>query len=109
VETPAKLFGSVPRTKIILAVALLKETYPRELARALDIPLLTAQRVLNDYEREGILASRIVGNNRMFSLNARMYGAPELESFLKKYARRTEVETSLSQLRRRPRRAGKVL
>ena len=33
-ETP-KLFGSVPRTEVLLAVGLLADTYPSELARGL--------------------------------------------------------------------------
>jgi DNA-binding transcriptional ArsR family regulator len=104
-----KLFGSAPRTRIIAAIALLKETYPEELARLLRVSRLTVQRIVDGFEREGVLSSRIVGRNRIVSLNRRMYGARELEAFLLKYVRSTDVEGAISALRRRPRRRGKTL
>ncbi|MDE2481182.1 MAG: winged helix-turn-helix transcriptional regulator [bacterium] len=106
-EPPAKLFGSATRTDILVAVALLEETYARELARALELAPLTVQRILNDLEREGALVSRLVGRSRVFAINPRMYGGIELREFLMKYARKTTVQERLARLRRRPRRAGK--
>jgi DNA-binding transcriptional ArsR family regulator len=108
-EPAARLFGSAPRTRILIAVALLTETYPRELARLLDLARLTVQRILDSFEREGVILSRIVGRNRVVSLNRRMYGAAELEAFLLKYARHTDLDDIVSRLRRRPRRRGKAL
>lgn len=105
----AKLFGSPQRTRILVAVALLDQTYPRELARVLDLPLLTVQRVLADYESEGFLASRMVGHNRIYSLNPRTYGTADLKALLEKYAARTDVPERLETLRRRPRRPGKAI
>ncbi len=106
-EPASKLFGSVQRTEILLGLALLDESYASELARVLDIPLMTVQRVLDDLEREGVVVKRTVGRNRMASLNPRMYGGAELREFLTKYARRTDIEKRLATLRRRPRRTGK--
>jgi len=108
-ETGTKLFGSQAKTEVLLAVALLKETYARELARALQLPLLTVQRVLNALTKEGVVVSRLVGSNRIFTLNRRMYAISELEAFLIKYARRTDLDERLGQLRRRPRRAKKAI
>jgi DNA-binding IclR family transcriptional regulator len=105
-----KLFGSPSRSKVLTLVALLDETYPRELARLTDVPLASVQRMVNDLELEGVLASRIVGANRQVRLSPRFYGADELRSLLLKYANRDpELERRVSKLRRRPRRAGKTL
>jgi hypothetical protein len=105
-----KLFGSPSRTKVLTLVALLEDTYPRELARLSDAPLASVQRMVNDLEREGVVATRIVGANRQVSLNPRFYGANELRSLLLKYAKRDPgLESKVAKLRRRPRRAGKAL
>ena len=105
-----KLFGSPSRSKVLTLVAVLDETYPRELARLIGVPLASVQRMVNDLEREGVLASRIVGANRQIRLNPRFYGAGELRTLLLKYAKRDPaLENQVSKLRRRPRRAGKAL
>ena len=59
---------------MLVAVGLLRETYARELARGLDIAPLSVQRILKDYEREGVLVSYLRGRTRIFSLNARFIG-----------------------------------
>lgn len=105
----SRLFGSEPRTRVLLAVALLENSYPRELARALTVPLPTVQRVLADFEREGVLASRMLGQNRLYSLNRHQHGSSDLEAFLKKFALGTDVPEALQSIRRRPRRAGKEI
>jgi hypothetical protein len=107
---PLKLFGSTPRSRVLTLVALLDDTYPRELARLAGAPLVSVQRIVKDLEREGVLATRIVGANRQVSLNPRFYGADELRSLLLKYARRDpDLDRRVSSLRRRPRRTGKAL
>jgi len=91
-------------------VALLGETYPRQLARLSNAPLASVQRMVNDLEREGVVVSRIVGANREVRINPRFYGVDELRSLLLKYAKRDpSLERRVSELRRRPRRAGKTL
>jgi DNA-binding transcriptional ArsR family regulator len=97
----SKLFGSRPRTETLIAVALLKETYTQELARVLGLGPTSVSRILDSLEREGVVSSRLVGRNRMISLNPRMYGFAELEAFLLKYAQRTDIETSVEKLQRR--------
>ena len=104
-----KLFGSAPRSRVLTLIALLDRTYPRELARLSGIPLASVQRMVNDLERDGVLATRIVGANREVSLDRRFYGADELRSLLLKYAKRDpDLERRVSSLRRRPRRAGEA-
>lgn len=108
-EPIAKLFGSPARTKVLVSIALLRDTFPQELARVLDLSRLSVQRIVNDLEREGVLVSRTVGRNRMVELNRRMFGGAELEAFLIKYAQGLGLEEQLAQLRRRPRRTGKAI
>jgi DNA-binding transcriptional ArsR family regulator len=102
-----RLFGSTAKTEILLALALLKETYAQELARVLELAPTTVFRVLEDLEREGIILSRHVGRTRLVGLSPRMYGASELEALLQKYVRRTDLEERIARIRRRPRRRGK--
>ena len=45
-----KLFGSAAKTKTLLGIALLKETYTRELARVLELAPTTVFRILDDLE-----------------------------------------------------------
>ncbi len=107
---PMKLFGSPSRTRLLILVALLEETYPRELSLISGAPLVSVQRMVNNLEREGVIATRIVGANRQVRLDPRFYGADELRSLLLKYAKRDpRLGQSVSRLRRRPRRAGKAL
>jgi DNA-binding MarR family transcriptional regulator len=107
---PLKLFGSGSRTRVLALIALLDQTYPRELARLSGAPLASVQRMVNDLEREGVVASRILGANREVRLNPRFHGADELRSLLLKYAKRDpNLERRVAALRQRPRRAGKTL
>lgn len=65
--------------------------------------------MVNDLEREGVVVSRIVGANREVRLNPRFYGAEDLRSLLLKYAKRDPMlERRVTELRRRPRRAGEA-
>jgi DNA-binding transcriptional ArsR family regulator len=102
-----KLFGSVTRTQTLLAIALLRETYVRQLAELLGGSSPVLFRIVDDLEREGILVSRYVGRTRTISLNPRLYGVHELEAFLLKYAKGTDIEDRVATVRRRPRRRGK--
>lgn len=104
-----KLFGGPTRTRTLIAIALLKETYARQLAQLLDVTQPTMFRIIDDLEKEGILVSRYVGRTRVVSLNPRLYGAPELEAFLLKYVKQTDLEDRVARIRRRPRRRGKAL
>lgn len=101
-------FGSQTRTRVLLALRLLDESYPRELARLLEVPLNGVQTALRGLERDGIVTGRTVGRTRVVTLNPRYFARDELTRFL---LRLTEPETTLrtraAQLRRRPRRSGK--
>ena len=93
-----------------MVIALLKETYPREIARVCDLPLVSVQRIVRDLEAEDVLASRLIGGNRMVMLNPRSYGVDELRGFLLKYSKRNpDLNDRAAELRRRPRRTGKPI
>jgi DNA-binding transcriptional ArsR family regulator len=106
--TPA-LFGSPTRTRILLAIALLKETYISQLVAVLDLSKSVIFRIVDDLERDAVIVSRYIGRTRTVSLNPRMYGAADLESFLLKYAKGTDVEKRVATVRKRPRRRNKEL
>lgn len=103
-------FGSQTRTAVLLAIRLLDESHPRELARLLDRPLNGVQQAIRTLERDGLIAGRTVGRSRIYCLDPRYFGREELQRYL---LRLTEAEDELrsrvSGLRRRPRRSGKPL
>lgn len=103
-------FGSGTRTRVLLALSLLGESYARELARVLIAPLSGVQKALQSLERDSLVAGRSVGRTRVFQLDPRYFARDALSQFLR---RLTEPEASLQRqvatLRRRPRRTGKAL
>lgn len=105
-----KLFGSRRRTEVLLGVALLGETYARELARLLNAPLLSVQRVVDALDEEGVVAVRSFGKERRVTLNPRFFAIAELRALLLRLAEgETEIQQAVSSLRRSPRRKGKEL
>jgi len=103
-------FGGETRTRVLLALSLLGESYPRELSRVLDAPLSGVQKALQSLELDGMVAGRSVGRTRVFQLDPRYFARDALKQFL---LRLTEPEVGLQRqvaaLRRRPRRTGKPL
>jgi hypothetical protein len=103
------VLGSPRRTQILILIALLGETYPTEIARLLEAPLYSVQRVVNAFDREGILATRISGNSRRVSLDPRYYAGEELRRFLLRLADGyPDLKKIAARRRSRPRRAGKL-
>ncbi len=103
-------FGSQTRTRVLLALSLMGESYPRELARLLEGPLSGVQKALRSLELDGLVAGRSAGRMRLFRLDPRYFARAALEQFL---ARLSEPEVELrgrvARLRRRPRRTAKPL
>ncbi|HYM81332.1 MAG TPA: winged helix-turn-helix domain-containing protein [Candidatus Limnocylindria bacterium] len=110
VITTSSPFGSYARTRVLLALHLLAETYARELARLLGLSLSGVQKALQSLERDGLIANRAVGRTRLYRLSPRAPARQELERYL---ARLLELEDELraqvAGLRRRPRSTGKPL
>ena len=93
-----------------MLIAALGDTYAAELSRLLRAPAFSVQRIVDDLEREGVIASRRWGNERRIALNPSYLAARPLSEFLRQRAEAAvEIQGILGSLRRRPRRRGKVL
>jgi len=103
-------FGGQTRTRVLLALGLLGESYPSELARILDVRLSGIQQAIRSLELDGLIAGRSMGRTRVFRIEPRYFAYRELLSYV---MRLTEPEEQLQErvasLRRRPRRTGKRL
>lgn len=109
-ERASDLFGTANRTQVLLAVRLLEETWGAELSLLLGLRISLVQTILNSFEAEGVLLSRLVGRSRVFSLNERYVAAAELSELLWKLGSGdVALQQKLAARRRRPRRAGKAL
>lgn len=103
-------FGSRSRTRALLALQLLAESYARELARLLESNLSSVQRGLRSLERDGLVVGRAVGRTRLYRLNPRAFARRELERYLERLLEpEAELRGRAARLRRRPRRTGKPL
>jgi DNA-binding transcriptional ArsR family regulator len=103
-------FGGKTRTRVLLALRLLDESYLRELARILDVPLWGVQQAIRSLELDGLVAGRSMGRTRVYRIDPRYFAYDDLRRYL---LRLTEPEEELrgkvAALRRRPRRTGKRL
>ena len=110
VMTSSSPFGSFARTRALLALRLLVESYPRELARLLDFNLSSVQKALRSLERDALVAARVVGRTRLYRLSPRAPALAELGRYLDGLLERDdELRARADGLRRRPRRSGKPL
>jgi DNA-binding transcriptional ArsR family regulator len=110
VITTSSPFGSRARTRVLLALGLLAESYARELERFLDSSLSGVQKALRSLERDGLVSGRAVGRTRLFRLNPRAPARRELESYLERLLESEgDLRARAARLRRRPRRTGKPL
>jgi DNA-binding transcriptional ArsR family regulator len=81
--TPEAIFGNVNRTRILIAVAALNESYALELHQALRIHLPSVRRALEDMRIEGVLTRREVGRAACYALNPEYPGAEDLLTYLR--------------------------
>ncbi|HEY0614594.1 MAG TPA: hypothetical protein VGC96_08125 [Candidatus Elarobacter sp.] len=103
-----KIFGSETRTHVVVATIALRDTYPREIARLSGTPLVTVQRIVDDLERQGIVATRLSGNQRRVTVNVQWVAADELRALaLRLLDTLPNLRAALEGERRRPRRRGK--
>ena len=105
------IFGSEKKGQILLYLYTNDESYPREIARRLDLYLNTVQNQLLNMENDGILYSKLKGKVRLFGLNPRYPLKNELESLLEKALEfiPADEKKRLYTPRLRPRRTGKPL
>jgi DNA-binding PadR family transcriptional regulator len=110
VKISSSPFGSQARTRALLGLQLLVESYSRELARVFEMNLSSVQKALRSLERDGLIVGRAVGRTRVFRLNPRILGRRELERYLDRLLESdTDLRRRAATLRRRPRRSGKPL
>jgi DNA-binding transcriptional ArsR family regulator len=103
-----QLFGSRTRTSVLLAIRLLGETYPSELAALLGLRLYSVQAVLKSLESEGVIVSRLLGRTRRIALNPRYFAFKQLDALLWTVGQQdVALQEALAGKRRRPRRVGK--
>jgi hypothetical protein len=108
IEREPELFGNRNRTAVIVAIRLLEQTFPSELADMLGIRLFTVQTILTSLEREAVVVSRLLGRTRTVTLNPRYFAYDELRAMLWKLGQENlALQRRLATRRRRPRRAGK--
>ena len=103
-------FGGKTRTRVLLTLRLLSESYPRELARVLDTDLYGVQQALKRLKVDGMVSGRSAGRTRLFRLNPRYFAYEDLQRFLFRLAEpERELKKRVEDLRRRPRRTSKPL
>lgn len=103
-------FGGRARTLVLVALRLMGESYPRELARVLDLPLNGVQQAARGLERDGLVVGRSAGKTRLLRLNPRYFALGGLEAYLSRLSEpERELHRRIEALRRRPRRGGKPL
>ena len=104
------LFGTRTRTDALVLIAHMGETHASEIARLLEISLSTAQNALDSLERVGVIAGAIEGRARRVRLDPRYFARDELRLLLERMAQHDpELRERVATIRRRPRRAGKLL
>ncbi|MBI2159631.1 MAG: winged helix-turn-helix transcriptional regulator [Candidatus Rokubacteria bacterium] len=110
VKTESSPFGGTARTRVLLSLRLLGDSYARELARVLDMPFSSVQKALRSLEKDGLVAGRALGRTRVVTLNPRYFALDDLERFLLRLTEpEFELKARVSSLRRRPRRTAKPL
>ena len=103
-------FGGQARTRVLLALRLLDDSYARELARVLGLPVSGVQQAIRGLERDGLVAARSVGRTRLIRINPRYFAREELLRYLLRLADADDdLQGRVAALRRRPRRTGKPL
>ena len=104
------LLGTGRRTDVLKTIALLDETYAREIARVTTAPLISVQRVVDGLERDGVVVTRPIGVERRIALNPRFFAVKELKALLLRLSDEDDrLLDAVTLLRRRPRRRGKPL
>lgn len=103
-------FDRETRTRVMVTLRLLGSSFQRELARLLHRSPSVVQKALSGLEREGLVAGRLVGRTRSYSLNPRYFGIKELEAFLSRIAKAdADLRQRTADLRRRSRPSGTPL
>jgi DNA-binding MarR family transcriptional regulator len=104
------VFGTGVRTKVLIAISVLEETHAPELARLLGVGVTTVRNAIDTLEQPGLVVGRLEGNTRRVRLNPRFRAHKRLKQLLQELADADSALLSrIAELRRRPRRSGKLL
>ncbi len=105
------LFGNITVEKILFYLNAYGEGYPLGMARIFDMSVNRIQQQLRRLENNGIVASRLTGNVRIYTFDPRYPFLKELRSLITRaYEFLPETEKDrYYRMRTRPRRAGKPL
>ena len=110
VKTVGSPFGSITRTRVLVTLHLLGSSFQRELSRLLDSSPSVVQKALTRLEGDGLVAGRMVGRTRSYTLNPSYFARAEFGRFLTRLAEADpDLQARTAELRRRPRKAGKPL
>jgi len=75
-------FGSRTRTRVLLALELRGQSFPRELARLLEAPLSVVQKALRSLEQDALVTGRMLGRTRLLQLNPEYVALTQLRGLL---------------------------
>lgn len=105
------LTGNETASKVLLYLESYGSGYPRAISETFEISLSQVQRQLERFEREGILASRLIGKTRVYEWNPRCFYLEDLKSILSKSLERLPESLLEKYFRKRmrPRKKGKPL
>ena len=102
--------GGRTRTRVLVALRLLTESYPSELARLLESSLFNVQKAILGLEKDGLVATRAMGRTRVVRLDPRYFAREELQRYLMRLSEpEDKLRRRVESIRRRPRRSGKPL
>jgi DNA-binding transcriptional ArsR family regulator len=108
IKTSSSPFGGQTRTRVLLVLRLLGESYPREMARLLDAPASGVQKALRSLELDGMVAARSLGRTRVYRIEPRYFAFEALQAYLTRLAEPdADLRTRVATLRKRPRHTGK--
>jgi sugar-specific transcriptional regulator TrmB len=110
VKSSSSPFGSTTRTRVLVALGLLGDSYARELSRLLGVPLSAVQKALQSLERDRMIAARSAGRTRLYRFDPRYFAHADLMRFVMRLAEaESDLHDRVAMIRRRPRRTGKPL
>ena len=98
-------FGSRTRTRVLISLRLLEQSYARELSRFLRLPVSVVQKGIRSLERDDLIAGRLAGKTRLLQLNPAYFAAAEVQALVNKLIEAdTDLRSRATQLRKRSRR-----
>ncbi|HTU68956.1 MAG TPA: helix-turn-helix domain-containing protein [Candidatus Baltobacteraceae bacterium] len=103
-----RLFGAPARSRALLAIALLEQTYLRELSRIAGVSFQSIVRIVDDLQEQGVVSTLMRGPQRIVTLNPSFFAYREVRDLLLRLApTEPRMVKTIEDLRRRPRRRTK--